>query len=75
MNGSRTNPNVEKDIYQDYDIGFDIEHDFDRSYTWLMLFKDGNHIDLGIQIKEKMLEEYTSDKLTVPLLDKDNCLP
>lgn len=57
------------------DIGFDIKHDFSRSYAWLMLFKDGNRIDLGIEIKEKMLEGYTSDKLTIPLLDKDNCLP
>jgi len=109
MNGSRTNPKIEKDIYQDYDIvyvvtetesfinnknwisifgeiaivqepdlvdiAFDIKHDFSRSYTWLMLFKDGNRIDLGIQVKDKMLEEYIDDKLTIPLLDKDNCLP
>ncbi len=109
MGGSHTNPKVEKDIYQDYDIGyvvtetksfldnkdwisvfgdiaivqepdlndmsFDIKMDFSRSYTWLMLFKDGNRIDLGIQIKEKMLKEYTEDKLTIPLLDKDNWLP
>jgi Streptomycin adenylyltransferase. len=109
MNGSRTNPNIEKDIYQDYDIvyvvsetksflennnwisvfgdiaivqepdlvdrAFGIEHDFNRSYTWLILFKDGNRIDLGIKIKEKMLDEYSRDKLTVPLMDKDNCLP
>lgn len=109
MGGSRTNPNVKKDIYQDYDIGyvvtetksflenkswisifgdiaiieepdlvdaaFGISHDFNRSYTWLMLFKDGTRIDLGIEVKEKMLEGYTEDKLTIPLLDKDNCLP
>ena len=109
MNGSRTNPNAKKDIYQDYDIAyvvtetksflknknwisvfgdiaivqepdlvdiaFNIKHDFNRSYAWLILFKDGNRIDLDIQVKEKMLEVYTSDKLTIPLLDKDNCLP
>ena len=74
MNGSRTNANIEKDVYQDYDIvyvvletksflenknwisafgdiaivqepdlvdmAFGIEHDFNRSYTWLILFKD-----------------------------------
>jgi aminoglycoside 6-adenylyltransferase len=57
------------------DIGYDEPHDFSRSYAWLMLFTDGNRIDLGIETKEKMLEGYTSDKLTVPLLDKDNCLP
>ncbi|MEW9080921.1 aminoglycoside 6-adenylyltransferase [Terrisporobacter glycolicus] len=109
MNGSRINPNIKKDIYQDYDIvyvvtetksflenrnwvsvfgdiaivqepdlvdiAFGIEHDFNCSYTWLILFKDGNRIDLGIEIKEKMLNTYTRDKLTVPLMDKDNCLP
>jgi aminoglycoside 6-adenylyltransferase len=109
MNGSRANPNIQKDIYQDYDIvfvvtetktflnekewislfgeiaivqepdnndfGWGIQANFDRSYTWLMLFKDGVRIDLNIQIKEVMLEKYISDSLTIPLLDKDNCLP
>lgn len=49
--------------------------DFTRSYTWLMLFKDGVRIDLNIQIKDEMLKRYINDSLTVPLLDKDNCLP
>lgn len=109
MNGSRANPNVLEDIYQDYDIVYvvtetksflenknwidifgevaivqepddndsvlEIKKDLNRSYTWLILFKDGNRLDLKIQIKEEMLEKYTSDSLTVPLLDKDNCLP
>ncbi|OBZ08239.1 aminoglycoside 6-adenylyltransferase [Bacillus sp. FJAT-26390] len=109
MNGSRTNPNVPKDIFQDYDIVYVVTEtssfvkdeswikvfgeliiihepdkideslgmkmDFDRSYTYLMLFKDGNRIDLHIETKESMLEGYVKDKLTVPLLDKDNCLP
>jgi len=80
MNGSRTNPLVEKDIYQDYDIVFVVSEtrsflsdkawinifgevaimqepdsndfgwggdcDFTKSYGWLILFKDGNRIDL-----------------------------
>jgi aminoglycoside 6-adenylyltransferase len=109
MNGSRTNPNVTKDQYQDYDIvyvvtdtesflkdkswisvfgelamlqepdlndiGLGMEMDFTRSYTWLMLFKDGNRIDLGIVTIEKMLEDYQNDSLTVPMLDKDGILP
>ena len=109
MNGSRANPNVKKDKYQDYDIvyvvtetasflldkswilvfgdiaivqepdsndlGWGQNADYSRSYTWLMLFKDGNRIDLHIQIKEAMYEEYTKDSLTVPLLDKDSILP
>lgn len=109
MNGSRANPNVKKDKYQDYDIvyvvtetasfltekswisvfgdiaivqepdsndlGWGQNADCSRSYGWLMLFKDGNRIDLHIQIKKVMSEEYTTDSLTVPLLDKDNILP
>jgi aminoglycoside 6-adenylyltransferase len=49
--------------------------DFDRSYGYLMLFTDGNRIDLHIETKESMLKGYQNDKLTLPLLDKDNCLP
>lgn len=109
MNGSRANPNVKKDNYQDYDIvyvvtgtesflsdkgwisvfgdiamvqepdsndlGWGQNADYSRSFCWLMLFKDGNRIDLHIQTKEAMQEEYTTDTLTVPLLDKDNVLP
>ncbi|RXJ04409.1 aminoglycoside 6-adenylyltransferase [Anaerobacillus alkaliphilus] len=109
MNGSRTNPNVQKDIFQDYDIvyvvtgtasfladeewinvfgdllmiqepdkldqGVGIPKNFDRSYTYLMLFTDGNRIDLHLETKESMLAGYETDKLTLPLLDKDDILP
>lgn len=109
MNGSRTNPNVPKDIFQDYDIVYVVtetlsfikdeqwinvfgerlmvqepdkndksigmDMDFSRSYGYLMLFTDGNRIDLHIETKESMREGYFTDKLTIPLLDKDNCLP
>jgi len=109
MNGSRTNSNVPKDIYQDYDIvyvvtetksfledkswilvfgeptiiqepdnndfGWGINADFSKSYGWLILFKDGNRIDLHIIIKEEAVKDYLSDTLTVLLLDKDGCLP
>ncbi|CAM3914989.1 hypothetical protein MEZE111188_15755 [Mesobacillus zeae] len=49
--------------------------DLDRSYGYLMLFTDGNRIDLHIQTKECVMDSYVSDKLTITLLDKDNCLP
>jgi len=109
MNGSRTNSNAPKDIFQDYDIVYVVtetasfikdekwidifgellilqepdkidkllgmEMDFDRSYGYLMLFTDGNRIDLHIETKENMLEWYVKDSLTIPLLDKDNILP
>jgi aminoglycoside 6-adenylyltransferase len=109
MNGSRTNSNAPKDIFQDYDIVYVVtetasflkdekwintfgnilmiqepdklnqicgkETDFERSYGYLILFTDGNRIDLHVQTKEAMMEEYLNDTLTIPLLDKDNCLP
>lgn len=112
MNGSRTNPNVVKDKYQDYDIVFVVtetesfllnknwienfgeiaivqepdwndvktglyggQFDSSRHYAWLMLFKDGNRIDLTIIIKEEAEKNFTEDKLTKLLLDKDNFLP
>ena len=112
MNGSRTNPNVVKDKYQDYDVVFVVtetesflsnknwienfgeiaivqepdwndvktglygeQYDSSRRYAWLMLFKDGNRIDLTIEIKEEAEKNFTEDKLTKLLLDKDNFLP
>ncbi|MDP5275226.1 aminoglycoside 6-adenylyltransferase [Chengkuizengella sp. 2205SS18-9] len=32
-------------------------------------------MDLHIETKESMMDGYVEDKLTIPLLDKDNCLP
>ncbi len=92
MNGSRTNPNAPKDIFQDYDIVYvvketasfienenwinqfgdllimqqpdkidqfnNIDIDFDRSYGYLMLFTDGNRIDLHIETKENKVYPY-----------------
>lgn len=109
MNGSRTNANAPKDIFQDYDIVYVVtetgsfiedekwievfgdlcmlqepdkmdyaigmERDLERSYGYLMLFTDGNRIDLHLETKEAMIESYGNDKLTVPLLDKDTILP
>lgn len=109
MNGSRTNCNAPKDIFQDYDIVYVVTEtasflkdkkwinifgdlimiqepdkldqdigakmDFDRTYGYLMLFQDGNRIDLHLKTKEAMIADYGNDKLTVPLLDKDDCLP
>ncbi|MDF2946489.1 MAG: aminoglycoside adenylyltransferase [Bacillales bacterium] len=109
MNGSRANPNVKKDIFQDYDIVYvvtetasfindekwicvfgdllmmqqpdrndksiGIEVNIDKSYGYLMLFKDGNRIDLRIESIHSIYDTYGKDKLTIPLLDKDNILP
>ncbi len=56
-------------------MGWGMDHDPSRSYTWLMLFTDGNRIDLHIETVEAALKTYGSDSLTVPLLDKDGLLP
>ncbi|HEY4876989.1 MAG TPA: aminoglycoside 6-adenylyltransferase, partial [Puia sp.] len=45
------------------------------SFAYLMLFKDGNRIDLTLFPKNKLQSEFTIDSLTVLLLDKDNLLP
>jgi aminoglycoside 6-adenylyltransferase len=57
------------------DFGWGVSCDFSKSYGWLILFKDGNRIDLRIMTKEKSIEHYLSDSLTVPLFDKDNIFP
>ncbi|MDU1847703.1 MAG: aminoglycoside 6-adenylyltransferase [Niallia nealsonii] len=106
MNGSRTNLNVPKDAFQDFDIVYIVDdmqsflaepdwidvfgekiimqtpEDFSLfpaelggRFTYLMLFTDGNRIDLmliPIEEKEKYCQE---DGLTIVLLDKDGSLP
>lgn len=57
------------------DLGWGIDHDVTRRYAWLMLFKDGTRIDLGIEIKNETDKNFTSDTMTVPLLDKDGIFP
>jgi aminoglycoside 6-adenylyltransferase len=109
MNGSRANPTVPKDIFQDYDIVYVVTDvnsfvndenwitrfgellmvqepekmdealgrvvNLSQNYGYLMLFTDGNRIDLHLQTIEYMLTNYKNDSLTIPLLDKDGCLP
>lgn len=105
LNGSRTNPTIAPDIFQDYDIVY-VVHDpceflltptwidcfgerlliqkvddldaslgksvnFHRAYTYLMLFSDGNRIDLKLMSIERAKEAYQETKLTQLLLDKD----
>ncbi|WP_078380060.1 aminoglycoside 6-adenylyltransferase [Sutcliffiella halmapala] len=106
MNGSRTNPNVPKDSFRDYDIVYlvkDMQSFLDNPnwvnvfgeriimqtpedmamfppslggrFSYLMLFNDGNRIDLILApIEEK--DQYTyEDGLTILLLDKDGTMP
>lgn len=98
MEGSRANPAVPKDNFQDYDISYYVtdvapyfnnpewiftnfgkllimqmpemlrEADNDGDFCYLMIFPDGNRIDLGIKA-----EAYIDDgEPSITLLDKDN---
>ncbi|MDF2963695.1 MAG: aminoglycoside adenylyltransferase [Paenibacillus sp.] len=101
MNGSRADPNVHRDIFQDYDIVFIVTsvEGFVRDRSWidyfgeliimqtpdehgipspnvndkfafLMLFTDGNRIDLTLYPVDKMAI-FKKDSLSLLLLDKD----
>ncbi|TFE02278.1 aminoglycoside 6-adenylyltransferase [Jeotgalibacillus salarius] len=56
------------------DAGKGLEIDPDR-YAFLMLFDDGNRIDLSFQSVDFMQKVYRDDSLTIPLLDNDGILP
>ena len=64
---------------QDDDFGygerFGIRRDYDKSYSWLLLFADGNRIDIGVETLETMEQGKNRNRLFVPLLDKIGCLP
>ena len=106
MNGSRTNPNAPKDIFQDYDIVYVVDEtesfirdkawinrfgdilfmqypdespyypsDKANSYAWLMVFTDGNRLDLTVKTVEHAKKNVLEDSLCVILLDKDGILP
>jgi aminoglycoside 6-adenylyltransferase len=106
MNGSRTNPNAPRDIFQDYDIVYlvtnvdsmlsdtswlDVFGELmiiqtpatmelvppapDQNMVFLMQFMDGTRIDLTLLPVEDRAAYAYDDKLTMILLDKDNCMP
>ena len=112
LKGSRANPNVPRDIYQDFDImyvvketgsfradpswmnpfgkvilkqeqadvfgygdRFGLRRHYDKTYSWLLIFEDGNRIDIGVETLETMREGCNRNKLFLPLIDKTGCLP
>lgn len=106
MNGSRTNPNVPRDPFQDFDIVYLVTEmgsflrdpgwvdvfgeriimqtpenmsmfppELGRRFSYLMLFTDGNRIDLTLVPLNEKDVYCKEDKLTVILMDKDRCLP
>lgn len=58
-----------------YGERFGIRNNYDESYSWLLLFEDGNRIDIGVEVLKVMEEGRNRNKLFVPLLDKIGCLP
>lgn len=64
---------------QDNDFGygerFGIRKNYNESYSWLLLFEDGNRIDIGVEVLSAMERGINRNKLFVPLLDKAGCLP
>jgi aminoglycoside 6-adenylyltransferase len=51
-------------------------NDLSCRYVWCLLFEDGNHIDLMIEMVEGAMNHiHIKNKPITILLDKDNCLP
>lgn len=57
------------------DASVGMECDFDKSFCWLMIFTDGNRLDLHVETLEECLKNIGSDTLCEVLLDKDGALP
>jgi len=105
LNGSRVNPSIPPDIFQDFDVAYLVTDlaafvaDPDwidvfgerlilqtpdamgtppsrrARFAYLMLFADGNRIDLTLVPLAEREAYVGEDRLTVVLLDKDGCLP
>ena len=56
-------------------LGIDDKKNESPSFSYLMLFEDGNRIDLTLFPLEKLKDEFTSSSLSVLLMDKDNLFP
>ena len=54
---------------------FGLRDCFDQLYSWLLLFDDGNRIDIGVETVEHMERGTARNKQFLPLLDKVGCLP
>ena len=54
---------------------FGIRSNYSESYSWLLLFSDGNRIDVGIETVNALEKGKNRNKLYLPLIDKIGCLP
>lgn len=48
---------------------------YEETYSWLLMFSDGNRIDIGVETVDAMKSGKNRNKLFHPLLDKAGCLP
>ena len=53
----------------------DYPSDKENSYGWLMIFTDGNRLDLTVKTEAHAKENVLEDSLCIILLDKDGILP
>lgn len=64
---------------QDDDFGygerFGIRSGYEGSYSWLLMFDDGNRIDIGVETVGVMKSGRNRNRLFLPLLDKEGILP
>lgn len=58
-----------------YGERFGIQTRYEERYSWLLLFEDGNRIDIGVELLDVMKQGRNRKRLFVPLLDKIGCLP
>ena len=65
----------EQDDAFGYGDRFGLRSHYDQSYSWLLLFEDGNRIDIGVETLESLESGTNRNKLFLPLLDKTGCLP
>lgn len=106
LEGSRTNPNVPRDLFQDYDISYLVTDlasfqaesgwidrfgprlhlqlpeamslfpaELGERFSYLILFEDGNKLDLTLIPVQEAAAYAVEDKLIEVLLDKDGLFP
>ncbi len=65
----------EQDDAFGYGERFHIQSKYNESYSWLLMFEDGNRIDIGVETLSVMKKGTNRNRLFVPLLDKAGYLP
>lgn len=65
----------EQDDAFGYGERFGLQKNYDKSYSWLLLFADGNRIDIGVETLSAMKSGINRNRLSIALVDKQNCLP